>query len=119
VSNTETKSTTRKKRKTVPKNESPRDRWLRLVTRRSEDFLQKAAHLGNLRSSVYSPDPELEKELFTRFEEALMELKIKWKLAKGESETATNAKPKAKETEDEPEPEEAATASTEDDEPRW
>lgn len=76
----EIKTQKRKRKKRVPKNETRGDRWRRLVGERSNKFVHHVKLLKNLRSSAYDPDPEMEQELFAKFEEELRALKAVWKL---------------------------------------
>lgn len=77
----ETETTTRKTRKKrVDPNETPRERWERLVHPRAERLINTVKLLKNLRGSVYNWDNQVEKKLFASFEAALDELRQAWEI---------------------------------------
>ncbi len=80
MADTEPKPKKKKERKLVDPNETPRQRWKRLIGPRARRLVDTAGLLENLRGAVYDWDPETEKELFSEFEKALSKLKSAWEL---------------------------------------
>ncbi len=113
----EIKTQKRKRKKRVPKNETRSDRWRRLVGERSNKFVHHVKLLKNLRSSAYDPDPEMEQELFAKFEEELRALKAVWKLdpESEEEEAEEQEETTAAEDEDSEPPQKVATVSEDSD----
>lgn len=116
----EIKTQKRKRKKRVPKNETRSDRWRRLVGERSNKFVHHVKLLKNLRSSAYDPDPEMEQELFAKFEAELMALKAVWRLTPQEEDEEEESEEEiTADTQEEEEPSQETVAISEDSESDW